>query len=84
MTQTEIQVRLWILKALLASNGAMPESVLKMSIRTAFPGVSFTDQDMSQAIRWCEEQKFIAGANDELLGPVWDLTAKGKIRAQQL
>jgi hypothetical protein len=84
MTQLQSQIRLWILKAVLAADGAMPESSLKMSIRAAFPSVAFTEGDLTQAIRWCEEQKYLAGTNDDLVGPIWDLTAKGKIRAQQL
>lgn len=84
MTQLQTQIRLWILQAILAMNGPMPETSLKVSVRAAFPSVAFTDADLTAAIKWCEEQKLVAGTNDELVGLIWDLTPRGKIRAQQL
>jgi hypothetical protein len=84
MTQLQTQIRLWILKSIQAVNGPMPESSIKMSVRGAFPSVAFTDKELSEAIQWCETQKYIAGTKDDLMGMIWDLTAKGKIRAQQV
>ncbi|HEV2329233.1 MAG TPA: hypothetical protein VGY56_10635 [Verrucomicrobiae bacterium] len=84
MTQLESQIRLWILKSIFAAQGPLPDEALKTAIRGAFPRVAFTDGDLTQAIRACEDQKLIAGTNDPLLGPAWDLSIAGKIRAQQL
>jgi hypothetical protein len=77
-------VKAFVLKALLAKGSAFPESTLKTSVRAAFPGVAFTDGDLTQWVRELETAKLIAGTDDALSGVVWDLTQTGKIRAQQL
>ncbi|HVU07653.1 MAG TPA: hypothetical protein VHG89_03825 [Verrucomicrobiae bacterium] len=73
----------WILRAILAARGPMPETGLKLSIRGAFPNVAFTDGDLVGHIKTAEEKNLIAGTNDDVAGVVWDLTPKGKIKAQQ-
>ena len=84
MTRLELEVRRWILRALDAARGPLPEDTLKRSVRTAHPGVRFTDGDLNGHIRDCEELGCIAGTDDEVMGRIWDLTPKGRIRAQQL
>jgi hypothetical protein len=76
-------VKLFVLKALLAAKGTpIQEDALLMSIRARF-SVAFTDGDLKQWIRELETAGMIAGTDDELSGVVWALTQKGKIRAQQ-
>jgi hypothetical protein len=77
-------VKAFVLRALLAKNGAFPEETLKDSIRSAFPNVAFTDGDLKQWIRELQNSQLIAGTNDDISGVMWDLTVTGKIRAQQL
>lgn len=84
MNELESQIRRWILRALHAARGPMPETGLKSSIRGAFPNVAFTDGDLTGHIRGAEESNLISGTNDDVAGVMWDLTPKGKIRAQQL
>lgn len=84
MTQLELDIRKWILKCLRTATGPVPENVLKMQIQSAFSNVAFTDGDLNEHIRGAEEWSLIAGTNDEVMGRVWDLTPKGKIRAQKL
>jgi hypothetical protein len=84
MTQLELDIRKWILKAILAANRPMPEGVLKMSIRSAFTNVAFTDGDMDGHIRSAESAGLIGGTTDDVSGRVWDLTPKGRIPAQRL
>ena len=62
----------------------MPADTLAGAIANAFPHVAITSGDIRQYIAEAEQQALIAGTNDELLGVVWVLTPKGKIRAQQL
>lgn len=83
MTQLERDIRAFILRALLRWKKPISASLLKEQIRTAFP-VAFTDGDLTQHIRECEDLELIAGATDDVFGQVYDLTPKGKIKAQQL
>jgi hypothetical protein len=84
MTQFELDVRVWILKSIHAARGPVPESVLKAQIQSAFARVAFTDGDLNDHIKDAQEAALIAGTNDDVMGRVWDLTPKGKIRAQAL
>lgn len=83
MTDLEKEIRRWILKSLLAAKGPMPESALMDSIRARFPSIAFTTGDLKQSIIECETLGVIAGTDDGF-GVMWDLTTKGKIKAQQL
>lgn len=84
MTDLERQIRQFILRALLAAKGPMPDSSLKLAIHGAFPALAFTDADLRDHIKDAEEALLIAGTNDDVFGMLWDLTGKGKIKAQQL
>lgn len=84
MNDLELQIRQFILRALLAARGPLAESVLKSAVRSAFPAVAFTDGDLRSHIRGAEDAALIAGMEDDVAGVLWDLTAKGKIKARQL
>jgi hypothetical protein len=84
MTDLDRNVRAAILRALLAAKGPMPEAALKQHLRNLFSNVAFTDADLTQRIKELEEANVICGTDDEIVGVVWDLTLKGKTRAQQL
>lgn len=83
MTQLDRDIRTFILRALLRYKKPLSTGTLKQQIRAAFP-VAFTDGDLGQHISDAEEANLIAGTQDEVLGQVWDLTPKGKIKVQQL
>jgi hypothetical protein len=83
MTDLEKEIRRWILRALLSAKGPMPEDALVDSIRARFSQVAFTAGDLKRHIIECEGLDFIAGTDDGF-GRMWDLTTKGKIKAQQL
>jgi len=84
MTQLDRDIRAAILRVLIAANGPMPESAVKQHLKNLFSNVAFTDADLSNHIRGCEAVGMISGTNDDVVGLMWDLTPKGKIRAQQL
>lgn len=74
-----------ILRTLLAAgDNPLTAGTIKVAIRASFPGVAFTEGDLSQRIFECESHGWISGTNDALLGETWALTPKGKIRAQQI
>jgi len=77
-------IKIFLLKALLAADGPMPHSTLVGAIAAGFDKVAFASGDLDQYIRDAESQNLIASTNDELLGVVWMLTPKGKIRVTQL
>lgn len=84
MTELELAIRRFILKAILKAKGPTPDSTIRDGIRAAWPSVTFTAGDITQHISETEECGLIAGTNDDTMGLVWDLTPKGKIKAQQL
>lgn len=77
-------VKTFVLKALLKRNGPLSHDTLKMLVRSAFSGVALTDGDLKQWVEELQDAGHIAGTNDDLLGLVWDLTTKGKIKVQSL
>lgn len=78
-------IKAFILRALLAAKGEpMTDDALRTAIRTAFAPTAITSGDLKQFIAECEEAGWIAGTKDDLLGVVWALTPKGKIKAQSL
>lgn len=84
MTDTERDIRAAILRALLAAKGPMPATALKQHLRNVFAHVAFSDSELRDHIATAEEANLIAGATDDVMGMMWDLTPKGKIKAQQL
>jgi hypothetical protein len=84
MNDLDRNIRAAILRALLAAKGPLPEAALKQHLRNLYPHVAFTDADLSERIRELEAANIICGTDDEIIGAVWDLTLKGKTRAQQL
>jgi hypothetical protein len=89
MTNLDRDIQNWILRAVDAyergADGApMPDFALRNSIRSACPGVAFTDGDLTGHIAVSEENKFITGITNPLDGKVWNLTDKGRIRLNQL
>jgi hypothetical protein len=84
MTPISLQVRAFILKAIVANEGPMRDADLKDAIRTRFNNIAFTDDALNQHIQDRADHKLIAGIDDPTDGKVWDLTPGGKIKAQQL
>jgi hypothetical protein len=80
----EREIKSFVLKALLAAGNPMTDDTLKGAITTAFQHVALPSADLTSYIKACESAGMISGTNDELLGVVWGLTTKGKLRAQQL
>lgn len=79
------EIKSFILRALLAAKDApLTDDTLKAALRSVFAHVAFTGGDLTGYVRDCEAAGWIAGTNDDLLGVVWSLTPKGKIKAQQL
>ena len=78
-------IKLFVLRWLVRKNDAVvSEAELKGAIRLTFHRVSFSDGDLNNYIAQCEEAGWLSGTQDELLGKMWALTPKGKIKAQQL
>lgn len=78
-------IKQFLLKALLAAKETpLSSDQLKSAARGGFPQVAHTEGDLNGYLRDLEEANLIAGTNDEIAGPVWLLTPKGKIRAQAL
>lgn len=78
-------IKTFILRALLAANGApMTDDTLKGAVTAAFQHVALTAHDLNRHIKSIEASGWIAGTHDELLGVVWALTPGGKIKALQL
>lgn len=74
-----------ILRTLLAAGGnPLTAETIKTAVRGCFPGVAFTEADLTQRIRECEHHGWVIGTEDDLIGQTWALTVKGKLRAQQL
>ena len=85
MTTLERELRAFVLLALLQADGSpITDDALKAGARMRFSHVAFTAADLEGHVRGCEGEGWISGTQDELLGRVWALTPKGKIRAQQL
>lgn len=84
MTNTDRDIRAAILRALNAAKGPMPETAIKQHLRNVFTHVAFTDDDLQRHILALEAARVICGTDDDIVGVVWDLTLKGKTRAQQL
>lgn len=84
MTETEREIQAFILRAINKAPGAVTDSWLRGIIKTAFRHIDFTAGDLGAHIGRAEENKFIAGTNDEAFGLMWALTPDGKIKAQLL
>lgn len=81
----EKQIKALVLKMLLqAGDSPMTEEAIKAGVRQVFAHVAFPEDELSSHVRECERAGWIAGTRDDLVGTVWALTSKGKIRAQQL
>ena len=82
------EAKTFVLRALLTNSqnggGPMRDENLKEAIRGRFPGVALTNGDMTAWLRALENSSLISGTRDDVDGVVWDLTTKGKIKAQQL
>lgn len=78
-------IQSFFLRALLAvGDEPMGDATLKAATRQAFPGERFTEADLTTQTRLAEERGWITGTADEFSGVLWTLTAKGRLRAQQL
>ena len=80
----DLEVKQWILKALLAAKKPVTDAWLRNSIKSAFIQVAFTANELKGYISECENTGLIAGTTDDVIGLVWALTPAGKIKAQQL
>lgn len=79
------QVKIFALRYLVRRNDDAVSTIeLKQAIRVAFPAVGFAEGDLNNYLAQMEESGWTAGTADELLGKIWALTPKGKIKAQQL
>jgi len=78
-------IKIFLLKAIYAANGQpMATTSLNSAVQAAFSKVALTGSDVPQYLADLEQDGFVANTNDDFLGVVWDLTPKGKIRAQTL
>lgn len=84
MTDAERDILAFILRAMLRANGPMKDSTVRQTIKNGFSHIDFTAGDLGTHIARAEEASLIAGTNDDTFGLMWDLTPKGKIKAQQL
>ena len=89
MTAIERQIQNWILQSVEsyeqgANGNAMPDFALRQSIRTAHPGVAFADGDLKSHIAASQVNNFITGNTDPVDGVMWNLTARGKNRLNQI
>lgn len=81
----DTQVKAQILRLLLANQGEpLQQGNLFEALQLSFSHVTLTQSDLKRWLRDCEDLGWIAGTNDDLLGPLWGLTAKGQLRAQNL
>ena len=80
----ERDLRAAILRALNAARGPMPAAALRQHLRNVFAHVAFTEATLDGHLRDLEAVGIICGTTDDIVGVVWDLTLKGKTRAQQL
>lgn len=80
----ERDIKHFILRALLRAKGPMLVSTIIDAVRAGFMNSEVTTGDLLQYLRDLEETKLVAGTDDDVFGPMWDLTPKGKIKAQQL
>ena len=84
MTTLERDIKIFIVKALARYQQPMTEESLRAAIASAFQHVALTAGDVGEQISACETDGLIAGINDDLLGLIWTVTPKGKIRAQSI
>lgn len=84
MTDAERDILAFILRAILAADGALRDSTLRQFIKNGFSHIDFTSGDLGGHIARAENAKLIAGTNDPAFGLMWDLTPTGKIKAQLL
>ena len=78
-------IKIFVLKTLQAADGQpMSSETLVSAVANRFSHVALTMADIRQVIQSSEAQGLISGTNDEVLGVMWALTPKGKIKAQQL
>lgn len=84
MNDLDRDIRAAILRALNAAKGPMPETAIKQHVRNVFSHVSFTEATLEGHIKDLESVGIVCGVSDEIVGTVWDLTLKGKTRAQYL
>jgi len=75
-------IEIFIVKALAQYQRPMTDDSLRGTIVSAFSHLALTAGDLGARISAVEDKNLIAGTNDELLGKVWLITPKGKIRAQ--
>jgi len=84
MTDAERDIQAFILRAVNHARGPITDSTLRQIVKNGFSHIDFTAGDLGAHIARAEENLLIAGTNDEVFGLMWDLTPKGKIKAQQL
>lgn len=78
MTQVERELRAFVIRALHAAEGnPLPEDTLKASVRTAFPHVAFTAEQLTQLVQTLAAEGFVTLAEDPLFGRLASLTNKG-------
>lgn len=78
MTQVERELRAFVIRALHAAEGnPLPEDTLKASVRTAFPHVAFTAEQLTQLVETLATEGFVTLAEDPLFGRLASLTNKG-------
>ena len=78
-------IKVFIIKTLAAADGTpITRDTLKGITITQFQHATLTHGDLNGYIDDVERQGFIAGTQDMILGPVYAITPKGKIKAQQI
>lgn len=71
--------KIYALRAISEAGGEpIPESTLRIAVRLAFPRMLPSDVD--GILLSLRSSGYASTADDDLLGPVWLLTTKGKLR----
>lgn len=71
----------FVLRAIhLAGGRPLDEDALVAHMILAFRGDHLTRSDAVGIVRMCEDQRWIAGTTDPLLGTQWGLTPSGRIQ----
>lgn len=60
----------------------MAESTLLATVRLGIPMI--TDGEAREVIRALEIDGYVGGINDDLLGRLWSLTPRGRVRVQNI
>jgi hypothetical protein len=76
-------IKIFALRALARMDGQpLSMDALRSTLRLAFPQSAVGDLD--RAVRELEDDGYVTGATVDLVGLVWALSPKGKLKANEL